>query len=204
MGGTFPHISNTIYPALTTTSFFSLLDTSDPIQMAYFNDTNNASFHPVSDVPGELGFYPFAEQTSGTEEVGMLDNSAFSDRWSMVGQPEPVACSPTNLWDTASGYGECQFHPFVDQSLTREPPDQVASATSYSSWDNGYGQPLYPDYHLPGAIQQTRYCHPGFSGWDVPLADVAVPEILAVAPIPSSGECRSHLETSRDLILTNL
>jgi len=37
--------------------------------MAYSDDTNNTGFQPISDVPRELGFFPFLEQTSAAEEV---------------------------------------------------------------------------------------------------------------------------------------
>jgi len=73
--------------------------------MAYFDNTNDANFYPTSDVPRNVDFYPFLGLTSATEKVDMVNNTTFPD-WSMVGQPEPVVYSPTNLWATASNCGE--------------------------------------------------------------------------------------------------
>ena len=170
--------------------------------MTYFNNTD-ANFYPISDVPEELGCYPFVEQTPATEGVGMADNSIFPDWWTTAEQVVPVARSPTNFYTTANNCGECQFNLFVDRDLTREPPGPVASATSYATWGNSYGQPEYPVHDWPAAGQQVTYHHPGFSSWDVSLASVAVPETLAVAPTPGSGECRSYFETRRNLTSTN-
>jgi len=75
--------------------------------MASFNNADDTTFYPVPDVSGEFGFYPFAEQTSATDGVGMVD-STFPDSWSTAGQPGPVARSPANLLTTANSYGECQ------------------------------------------------------------------------------------------------
>jgi len=68
--------------------------------MSYFDNTYNASFYPTSNVSEESGFYPFMEQMPATEEVGTVDWS------SMVGQPESVIYSPTDLWTTANYWGE--------------------------------------------------------------------------------------------------
>jgi len=85
--------------------------------MAYFDNTNNTDFYPLHDISGELGFYPFAEQTSATEEIGMVENSTFSDWWGMVGQLGPVTCPPTNPWTTVSNCGECQSNAFIGRCL---------------------------------------------------------------------------------------
>jgi len=156
--------------------------------MSYFDNTHDASFYPTSDVSEESGFYPFVEQMPATEEVGTVDWS------SMVGQPESVIYSPTDLWTTANYWGECRFKVFVGRCLTCEPPDPVASAASYTTWDYSDGQPEHPGYYWPTAGQQVQHYHPGFSSWDASPASLAVPETLAVAPTPSSGECRSCFE----------
>jgi len=199
--GGFP-TNPTPFTTLTTTPLFTLLNTSDPIQMAYFNNINDATFYPIPDISGELGFYPFAEQASATEEIGMV-NPTFPDWWSMTGQPGPVACSPANFWTTGNGYGECQSNPFVDQCLTREPLDQVDSTTSYATSDNGYGQPQYSGHSWPAVDQQVQHHHTNFSSWDVSNASAPMPETLAMLPAHSSGERRSYFEPPRNLIFTN-
>ena len=148
--------------------------------MAYFNDTDNASFHPISDVPRGFSLYPFLVQISATEEVGMVNDHTFPDFWSMVGQPEPVVCSPTDLWATASNCGECRFKLFVDQYLTREHPDPVTSATPYATWDNSFSQPQYPGYYWPPAGQRAQYHHPNLSTRDCSLASANFYQLGAV------------------------
>ena len=159
--------------------------------MAYFDDTNSPNSYSASDFPGELNFYPSLAQTSATEEVGSYTYPPFPD-W-LVRQPGPVVGSPTSVWATGS-CGEYHFHFFVDWCLTREPPEPVASATSYAAGGNGYSQPLYPEQHWSAAGQQAQYHHPDPSSWDISL-NAGVPEALTIGPTPSVGEYHSYFET---------
>jgi len=151
--------------------------------MAYFNNTDSPSFYPISEVPGEVNFYPFLAQASATEEVGVVGDytdTTFPGWWSTIGQPGPAVYSPTTLLATTSNCGECHPNFLVEQCLTREPPEPVATATSYATRYNGYCQPPYPGNYWPAVGQQAQYLRPSHSSSDSPLVSASVYQPEAV------------------------
>ena len=63
--------------------------------MAYFTNTNDASFYSTSSASGELGAYPVLSLTSATEEADVGTINTFADYWSQEGQPSYVIGEPT-------------------------------------------------------------------------------------------------------------
>ena len=118
-GGLFPHPSNAVHPTLTTTSLFTLLNTSHRIPMDYFNNADSASFYPTSSATSELDEYPFFGQISSTKDFDVQAYNAFASCWGMTEIPcIPIGAS-TSLQETA-GHGKHCCHLFVESCLTPE------------------------------------------------------------------------------------
>ena len=100
----FPHPPNAIYPTLTTASLFTLLNASHyPIQMAYFDNTDNANFYFTSSAPEALYAYPVLSQPSTGE--GVNEPTTFAYDWSTAEQLGPTVGSATDS-QVAANYGE--------------------------------------------------------------------------------------------------
>ena len=80
--------------------------------MAYSTNSDNASFYSTSSASGEFDVYPFASQTSPTEEPNRR-YSALTDQWNMVERPGPMVGSPTSIRAVPS-FGKCHCNLFVD------------------------------------------------------------------------------------------
>ena len=114
-GGLFPHPSNAVHPTLTTTSLFTLLNTSHRIPMDYFNNTDSASFYPSSFASSELDAYPFFGQISTTKDFDVQAYNAFASCWGMTEIPS----LPIGVQETAD-HGKHRCHLFVESCLTSE------------------------------------------------------------------------------------
>jgi len=99
----FPHLPNAVSPTLTNDSLSTLLNTSNRIPMAHFNNIDDTGFYAAFSMSNELEAYPFLNHWSSTQEFGYQTNDALTDHWSMPQQPELQVGSPANLWATSYG-----------------------------------------------------------------------------------------------------
>ena len=79
----------------------------------------------------------------------------------------------------------------------------MASATSYETQANGYGQPSYTEQYWPAVGQQAQSYYSGFSGYDSYFASTVAPETSTAIPTPSSGKSLLYFETSKIKMLTD-
>ena len=170
--------------------------------MAYFNGTNNASFYSTSSAFGEPDAYPLLSQMLATEGVGSTYTyGAFTDQWGMAEQPGPTVDSLTSL--ATADYGKYHCIHFIGRSLTYESSESAASAASFETQTNGYGQPSYTEQYWPAVGQQTQPYHSGFSSHDIFFASTVASETSTAIPAPSSGKSLLYFETSKNKVLTD-
>ena len=90
-----------------TCNSFALLAILHPIQMAYFDNTNNVNFWSAPSAPlisGEPYAYPYLSPTLATDNESATSqlHHVPTDGWGMVRRPGPIVGSPTSLRATAS------------------------------------------------------------------------------------------------------
>ncbi|KAF9646524.1 hypothetical protein BDM02DRAFT_3118449 [Thelephora ganbajun] len=150
--------------------------------MAHFNNYD-ANFYPTP-APGEFDEYSFLGQTLATgyqaESYHSQGHYTFADHSNVVEQSEPTVGSSTSYWATANR--KCHCNLFVCLCLTRKFPESVASATSYATHVDGYGQPSYSEYQWPAVGHQAEFYHTGFLNRDTSFAETVASEASTVVP----------------------
>ena len=172
-------------------SFTPTLDTLHPIQMAHFNNANNASIYSTSSTSGEPHENPHLNRTLATDTWGEVSQTYVgpSDRWRMARRPGPMVGSPTSL-RAAAGFSECHSNRSIGWCLTHRPAESVDSVTTYTTRTDG---DAWPSYDWSADYEWAQSHRSSFLSRDRPLASTAVSETSTAMPAPGSGEYISPL-----------
>ena len=149
--------------------------------MANFNNTSDADIYSAFLASSEFGAYPFPSRTPTHEETNI-----FTDDWSVDSQPDYLA-GPTSSLRPEANFGKCSCSLGDKRHLTREPPDSVASVTSYGAQTPGYGPPLFPGQYWPTVDLYAQSNRSGLMNRDHTFASTMASEFSAAASTPSSG-----------------
>ena len=184
-----PSPPNAVCPTLRTFSLSTLFTTFNyQIPMAYFNNTNDASFHSTSYTSGELDAYPVLSLVSATEEANSEAPGTFTNGWGVGGQPGYTVGSPTSLRAEPS-FGEHDYALLNGRGLTCVSPGSVPPVPPYTVHTPGYDHLPYSEHYWPITGRDAQYYRSSIVSRDNSFASTAVLEAPTVIPAPSSSKC---------------
>ena len=126
---------------------------------------------------------PAVNQFCGQSRV----HNTFADpRGVMVPQQHPIIGGPPGF-DQTQGFRKCHYHLFTSWSLTHEPSEPVAGATSYANGAHSYAQSSFLNHCWPAVGQQPQYS--GFLDSNTLVAgNTVMAEASTSLPAPSTGK----------------